>query len=103
MLSISLQFFHDDPHASEGRSGPTRFPRSFSLRRKREHSRNPDHVRERIERLLGGPYIELFARETRYGWDCWGVISPPFDNGAAETRRQPSCLTAKGSSLMLVD
>jgi N6-adenosine-specific RNA methylase IME4 len=40
---------------------------------RREHSRKPDCVRERIGRLVAGPYLELFARETRPGWDCWGI------------------------------
>jgi N6-adenosine-specific RNA methylase IME4 len=35
---------------------------------RREHSRKPDEVRERIERLVDGPYLELFARETKSGW-----------------------------------
>ena len=38
----------------------------------REHSRKPDVTHERIERLVGGPYLELFARERRPGWDAWG-------------------------------
>ena len=28
---------------------------------RREHSRKPDQVRERIERLVDGPYLELFS------------------------------------------
>jgi len=39
---------------------------------RREHSRKPDCVHERIERLVAGPYLELFARKRRLGWDCWG-------------------------------
>jgi N6-adenosine-specific RNA methylase IME4 len=39
---------------------------------RREHSRKPDCVHERIERLVAGPYLELFARQRRPGWDCWG-------------------------------
>lgn len=39
---------------------------------RREHSRKPDCVYERIERLVGGPYIELFARSERPGWTSWG-------------------------------
>lgn len=39
---------------------------------KREHSRKPDCVYERIERLVDGPYLELFARNTRPGWTSWG-------------------------------
>lgn len=39
----------------------------------REHSRKPDEQYERIERLYGGPYLELFARQRREGWDgCMG-------------------------------
>lgn len=40
---------------------------------RREHSRKPDIVRERIVELFGDlPRIELFARQTVAGWDCWG-------------------------------
>lgn len=37
-----------------------------------EHSRKPDEAAARIERLVPGPYIELFARRPRDGWDVWG-------------------------------
>ena len=36
------------------------------------HSRKPDEVAARIERLVAGPYLELFARRPRDGWDAWG-------------------------------
>lgn len=40
---------------------------------RREHSRKPDEVRERIVELFGDiPRIELFARQYADGWDCWG-------------------------------
>lgn len=39
---------------------------------RREHSRKPDCVRQRIERLVAGPYLELFARSRRAGWDAHG-------------------------------
>ena len=40
---------------------------------RREHSRKPDEVRERIVQLFGDlPRIELFARENTEGWDVWG-------------------------------
>ena len=38
----------------------------------REHSRKPDEQYERIERLISGPYLELFARYKRPGWHSWG-------------------------------
>jgi N6-adenosine-specific RNA methylase IME4 len=59
---------------------------------RREHSRKPDCVHQRIERLVAGPYLELFARETRPSWDCWGNQIGLFDAGKVETRRQPSRL-----------
>jgi len=67
--------------------------RRLIVDRRREHSRKPDIVRERIERLVKGPYLELFARETKPGWDCWGDQLALFDNrGPVKTRRQPSSL-----------
>jgi len=39
---------------------------------RREHSRKPDCIATRIERLVAGPYIELFARTQRHNWDSWG-------------------------------
>ncbi len=39
---------------------------------RRQHSRKPDEVYERIERLVDGPYLELFARRRAPGWDAWG-------------------------------
>ena len=39
---------------------------------RREHSRKPDGIHGRIERLVAGPYLELFARQQRPGWDVWG-------------------------------
>ena len=39
---------------------------------RREHSRKPDQVRARIEALMAGPYLELFARTRAPGWDSWG-------------------------------
>lgn len=39
---------------------------------RREHSRKPDETYERIEALVDGPYLELFARTERPGWNQWG-------------------------------
>jgi N6-adenosine-specific RNA methylase IME4 len=45
---------------------------------RREHSRKPDGVHERVERLVGGPYLELFARQKRAGWTVWGNQTDKF-------------------------
>lgn len=39
---------------------------------KREHSRKPDEQYPIIEACSPGPYLELFARTRRDGWDAWG-------------------------------
>lgn len=60
------------------------------------HSRKPAEQYDRIERLFGGcelgadlpaealPRIELFARNTRPGWACWGNEVGKFDAAQAE-------------------
>jgi N6-adenosine-specific RNA methylase IME4 len=55
---------------------------------RREHSRKPDEVYERIEALCEGPYLEMFARFSRSGfsrpgWDVWGD-----EANATETRQR---------------
>ncbi len=40
--------------------------------RKREHSRKPDEQYKLIEACSEGPYLELFARGERLGWQSWG-------------------------------
>lgn len=47
----------------------------------REHSRKSDEVAERIEALVDGPYVELFARVRRPGWASWGDQLDRFDAG----------------------
>jgi N6-adenosine-specific RNA methylase IME4 len=43
------------------------------IERRRQHSRKPDCAYSRIEQLVDGPYLELFARSTRPGWTAWGA------------------------------
>jgi N6-adenosine-specific RNA methylase IME4 len=45
---------------------------------RREHSRKPDGIHERIERLVAGPYLELLARQQRPGWTVWGNETDKF-------------------------
>jgi N6-adenosine-specific RNA methylase IME4 len=44
----------------------------FNWPRQREHSRKPDGALDLIESVSPGPYLELFARRQRLGWDTWG-------------------------------
>lgn len=49
------------------------------LERRREHSRKPDCVHQRIMRLCEGPYLELFARRSVPNWTTWGNEATKFD------------------------
>ena len=57
---------------------------SASVRRlvidhRREHSRKPDSVADRIVQLMGDvPRIELFARNAKPGWHVWGNETEKF-------------------------
>jgi N6-adenosine-specific RNA methylase IME4 len=53
--------------------------RRVLLAPRREHSRKPDEIIDRIERLVEGPYLEMFARERRPGWDVFGNETDKFD------------------------
>ncbi|MEO0964752.1 MAG: MT-A70 family methyltransferase [Planctomycetota bacterium] len=46
--------------------------------RKREHSRKPDEQYELIESCSPGPYLEMFARGSRPGWNAWGNQSDAY-------------------------
>jgi N6-adenosine-specific RNA methylase IME4 len=64
--------------------------RRLVIEPRREHSRKSDQIYGRIERLARGPYLELFARQARPGWDRWGDQAVLFDAGPARTRNRPS-------------
>jgi N6-adenosine-specific RNA methylase IME4 len=36
------------------------------------HSEKPDAFLDAVEQVSPGPYVELFARRARFGWDYWG-------------------------------
>jgi N6-adenosine-specific RNA methylase IME4 len=68
------------------RGRPQRLSRSVRqliVAPRREHSRKPEEVYARIEALVRGPYLELFAREQRPGWASWGA---EVETGPAERR-----------------
>ena len=66
--------------ATKGKDYPRRITKDICQvirAEQKEHSRKPDEVYVRIERLLGNLLrIELFARTRRQGWDAWGDEVP---------------------------
>ena len=62
--------------ATRGKDFPRRISCGVSqiiMSEQRKHSQKPDEARDKIIKLLGDlPRIELFAREKKDGWDCFG-------------------------------
>lgn len=51
---------------------PGRRQTNIIVSQKREHSRKPDEIYDIVEDCSPGPYLELFARFPRAGWQQWG-------------------------------
>jgi N6-adenosine-specific RNA methylase IME4 len=49
---------------------------------RRQHSRKPACVYDRIERLVEGPYLELFSRTSRPNWTMWGNQVGKYEEAA---------------------
>jgi N6-adenosine-specific RNA methylase IME4 len=64
---------------------PSRRLRNVFTAPKRGHSVKPQAFQDMVETVSPGPYLELFARTQRLGWDTWGnealnhidLASPP--------------------------
>jgi N6-adenosine-specific RNA methylase IME4 len=39
---------------------------------RQRHSSKPQEFFNLVQEVSPGPYVELFARNSRAGWDCWG-------------------------------
>lgn len=44
----------------------------FPVPKPYQHSKKPEAFLDFIEQCAPGPYVELFARRARFGWDYWG-------------------------------
>lgn len=45
---------------------------SYFVHPNMRHSQKPEAFLDYIEQVSPGPYVELFARRNRFGWDTWG-------------------------------
>lgn len=48
------------------------FRLSYDPRVGKRHSEKPEGMLDLLEQASPGPYLELFARRNRLGWDTWG-------------------------------
>lgn len=53
-----------------------RWKRPYCERGKPQHSAKPADFYSMVEQVSPGPYVELFARQARPGWDAWGDQAP---------------------------
>jgi N6-adenosine-specific RNA methylase IME4 len=51
---------------------PVRHPTCWFQWKRGAHSQKPEHFLDLVEQVSPGPYVELFARRHRMGWDVWG-------------------------------
>jgi N6-adenosine-specific RNA methylase IME4 len=86
-IGLGQYFRGQTEHVLFATSGKARVPppsrRSSTLLgadplEKRIHSRKPVALYSVIEEVSEGPYLEMFARSKREGWDSWGNETDKF-------------------------
>lgn len=58
---------------------PGRTQVNIIVSRKQEHSWKPEQSYDIIEACSPGPYLELFARQRRTGWEWWGDQAETYE------------------------
>jgi N6-adenosine-specific RNA methylase IME4 len=76
-LGIGYYFRGDTEHVLFGIRGKAPIPpplreSNVLTAPRRGHSAKPECFYDLVERVSPGPYVELFARRARFGWDYWG-------------------------------
>lgn len=75
-VGLGLTTRHNAEFALLGRRGNakrlSKSVREIILAPRREHSRKPEEFYRRAQQYAAGPYLELFSRQPRDGWDAWG-------------------------------
>lgn len=59
---------------------PGRTQTNIIVSRKEEHSKKPEEAYDIIEACSPGPYLELFARQRRTGWEWWGDQAETYED-----------------------
>jgi N6-adenosine-specific RNA methylase IME4 len=76
-LGMGFHFRGDTEHVLFGVRGdlpipPEKRERNVFTAARCGHSVKPGAFFDLVERVSPGPYVELFARQPRLGWDSWG-------------------------------
>lgn len=59
-------------HGRQRNTSGHRIPTSWFQWKRGTHSQKPEHLQDLVEQVCPGPYLEMFARRHRLGWDVWG-------------------------------
>lgn len=70
--------------------------------RKREHSRKPDELYEIIEQCSPGPFLELFARQSRVSWSQWGNEVGAYPPTPPRRRAKPTTTKGKRTTQLVL-
>jgi N6-adenosine-specific RNA methylase IME4 len=73
---IVAQRINSGTHAHGQRTNGVRVPTSWFQWPRGEHSEKPEEFYAMVEQVSPGPYLEMFARRSRIGWDVWGDEAP---------------------------
>lgn len=76
-LGMGFYFRGETEHVLFGLRGDLPIPverrrPNWLMAAKRGHSIKPDALMDLVEQVSPGPYVELFSRTPRMGWDSWG-------------------------------
>jgi N6-adenosine-specific RNA methylase IME4 len=76
-LGMGYYFRGETEHVLFATRGKAPIPPDKRLRNwfeapRQGHSVKPDLFLDRVEQVSPGPWIEMFARRARFGWDYWG-------------------------------
>lgn len=70
---VIAQNIRPGTNAHGSRTKGLRYPESvLRFPRQKRHSQKPEAFYDLVERVSPGPYLDLFARRQRIGWDVWG-------------------------------
>lgn len=70
--AVNLDALVGKLNAEKGRHTPQGSPSRWFQWPRQAHSQKPEAFLDLVEQVSPGPYLEMFARRARFGWDYWG-------------------------------
>jgi N6-adenosine-specific RNA methylase IME4 len=86
---VVAQKIREGTNAHGARTNQDRAETSWFEWPKQPHSQKPEAFLDLVERVSPGPYLEMFARRARFGWDYWGDQSLGTRRWSRDARADP--------------